>query len=500
MSIGFQEIPSDNLVPIFATEFDNSMAAKSGAMPWKNLLIGQTTNAKAPSEVTQIFSDAEADSLFGQGSQIALMAKAFRKNAKEMELYCLALQDADDASAATGTITVECGGETDTQKVSNESSPLYLTIAGKAVTATVLAGDNAKEIAQSIKGKVDSIADLPVTATVAENVVTLTAKNKGAAGNKISVIVNFNAGERSPANVSVTLPETGTLAGGQNDAVCSETSVGAKIAGVWYNGIVLGIPDDTSNGNVSYLQGVLEDRWSATVQQTGVVFYAATGKLTDVTTSGNARNSQVVSIFGLPKTPTQPCELASACLGVVAKSALADPAVPLSNWAVSGVVAPKASDRLILAENNAILKAGVSLLTSSDDGTIYLRRCVTTYKRNASGVSDTSYQQLEKIHTLSFLRWDWNSYLSNRYPHAKLADDGNEYGPGQVVMTPSIGKAELLTRYRYWMDKGLVQNYEGFANNLVVERDPSDETAMNFLIPADLIDQLLICKSKIQFR
>ena len=67
-------------------------------------------------------------------------------------------------------------------------------------------------------------------------------------------------------------------------------------------------------------------------------------------------------------------------------------------------------------------------------------------------------------------------------------------------MTPKLGKAELLTRYKYWMSKGLVQNYEAFAANVVVERDPDDDTAMNFLIPADLIDQLLICKSKIQFK
>ena len=89
MSIQYQEIPANNLVPIFATEFDNSLASKPGPMPWKNLLIGQATNANAPTGLTQISSDDQADSLFGAGSQIALMARAFRKNAKYMELYCI---------------------------------------------------------------------------------------------------------------------------------------------------------------------------------------------------------------------------------------------------------------------------------------------------------------------------------------------------------------------------------------------------------------------------
>lgn len=36
--------------------------------------------------------------------------------------------------------------------------------------------------------------------------------------------------------------------------------------------------------------------------------------------------------------------------------------------------------------------------------------------------------------------------------------------------------------------------------NLVVCRDPDDDTALEFLIPADLVDQFFIGKSKIQFK
>lgn len=500
MSIQFQQIPANNLVPIFATEFDNSAAAKSGPMPWKNLLIGQATKSAAPSEVTQIFTDAEADSLFGEGSQIALMAKAFRKNAKNMELYCLALQDdAEDGAAATGDVTIS--------GTATESAPLHLMVGGQAVSVTVLAGDSAANVVSAAVAKVTGLTNLPVTAadtsTTGSGAVTkftLTAKNKGAAGNGIKIELNFNPGEKTPAGLTVTLPATNYLTGGSGDTAYDANSVGAKIAGTWFNGIAIGSNDNTTNGNVAYIKSLLDDRWDATVQQTGVLYYSVAGQLSVHTTAGNARNSQVICIPGLVKSPSLPCEIAAATFGCIAQCALNDPAVPLANWPVYGIVAPKQSDRLILAENNTLLRSGVAMLSAADDGTVYLRRCVTTYKQNAAGVADTSYQQLEKIHTLSFLRWDWNAYLGGKYPHAKLADDGNEYGPGQVVMTPKLGKAELLTRYKYWMSKGLVQNYEAFAANVVVERDPDDDTAMNFLIPADLIDQLLICKSKIQFK
>lgn len=494
MSIQYHEIPANNLVPIFATEFDNSLASKSGPMPWKNLIIGQA-KAGAPSALTKINTAEEAAAVYGSGSQIHLMVKAFRKNAKYMDLYVIGLQPESEAESAEATLTVS-GPAT-------ESAPLYLTIGGQAVTVSVANGKTAAEIAASIVAKIASLPDLPVEAEAESNVVTVTAKDKGAAGNDIGIFLNFNQGEKTPAGVSIAefaSADRVYLSGGVGDAEFSDANVGNLIAGTWFNAIAIAKGDNTTTGNVAYIKDLLDERWTAMVQQTGVLFYSVNGDKSAQVTAGEARNSQVLCIPGLPKSPSIPCEIAAGAMGVVAMTALNDPAVPLANWPIAGIVAPKLSDRLDLNGKNDMLRAGVALLDAGEDGTVYLKRTVTTYKRNAANVADTSYQQLEKIFTLSFLRWDWNAYLGGKYPHAKLADDGNEYGPGQVVMTPKLGKAEILTRYKYWMDKGLVQNFEEFKANVVVERDPDDSTALNFLIPADLIDQLLICKSKIQFK
>ena len=106
MSISFSEIPADNLVPMFMTEFDNSNAAKGGAMPWKNLLIGQALSANSANAGTLklITSDEQADALYGAGSQIARMIRAFRKNTRNSELWALAV--ADGTTAAEGEIEV----------------------------------------------------------------------------------------------------------------------------------------------------------------------------------------------------------------------------------------------------------------------------------------------------------------------------------------------------------------------------------------------------------
>lgn len=509
MSISFSEIPADNLVPMFMTEFDNSNAAKGGAMPWKNLLIGQALSGNTNTgTLKQITSDEQADALYGAGSQIARMIRAFRKNTRNSELWALAV--ADGTTAAEGSIAVSFSGSA---SVAPKSGAIRLMIGGQSVNADVVAGKTAIQVATAIVEAINANPQLPVTAnnivsTSPTATVTLTAKNGGTCGQGIDIRYNHYQGQELPDGVVLTVVN---MNGGGSDTSYETAGVGTIIRGTWFNAIVAG-SDDVAN--VAYIKGLLDDRWQATVQQTGVLFFSLNGCVVDddpdvyygtasldaLKTRGNALNSQVIVLPSLPETPTPGFEVAAAVLGCIAPKALNDPAQPLSNWPVAGIIAPRETDREDLEGNNALLKAGCALLTCGNDGTVYLKRTVTTYKQNPSGAKDTSYQQLEKVFTLSFLRWDWNNYLAGRYPHAKLADDGTDFGPGQVIMTPKLGEAELLGRYEYWISKGLVQDYATFKANLVVVRDPDDDTALQFLIPADLIDQFFIGKSKIQFK
>lgn len=505
MSISFSEIPADNLVPMFMTEFDNSNAAKGGAMPWKNLLIGQALSANSANAGTLklITSDEQADALYGAGSQIARMIRAFRKNTRNSELWALAV--ADGTTAAEGEIAVSFASSA---TAAPKSGAIRLMIGGQSVNADVVAGKSAAQVASAIADAINANVQLPVTAVASSNAVTLTAKNGGTCGQGIDIRYNHYQGQELPAGVQLAIT---AMTGGGSDTSYETAGVGTIIRGTWFNAIVAGSDDST---NVAYIKGLLDERWTATVQQTGVLFFSLNGCSVTVTNSttdygtasfdalktrGASLNSQVICLPSLPQTPTPGFEVAAAVLGCIAPKALNDPAQPLSNWPVAGIVAPREEERESLENNNLLLKAGCALLTCGNDGTVYLKRMVTTYKTNPAGAKDTSYQQLEKIFTLSFIRWDWNNYLAGKYPHAKLADDGTDFGPGQVIMTPKLGEAELLGRYEYWISKGLVQDYATFKANLVVVRDPDDDTALQFLIPADLIDQFFIGKSKILF-
>lgn len=121
------------------------------------------------------------------------------------------------------------------------------------------------------------------------------------------------------------------------------------------------------------------------------------------------------------------------------------------------------------------------------------------YKHNAMGENDVSYQQLETVFTLARLRWDWNNDMSNKYPRAVIGSDDDQYGPGVPVITPTTGKAEIISKYEDWVKAGFCKNLALFRDNVVCIQDPDDEHALQWYVPADLVKQFFIGKTQFAF-
>ena len=92
------------------------------------------------------------------------------------------------------------------------------------------------------------------------------------------------------------------------------------------------------------------------------------------------------------------------------------------------------------------------------------------------------------------------SVVTSKYPRCKLADDGTHYGPGQAIVTPSVIKSEIIAMYSRLETEGIVENAEAFAENLIVERNASDPNRVDVLLPPDLVNQLRIFATLVQFR
>ena len=111
--------------------------------------------------------------------------------------------------AATGTIVI-----TD---IASDAGTIHLYIAGDHIPVNIATTDSMDQIATAIGDAVNANFDLPVTATVATDTVTLTALWGGVSGNEINVSMNYYGtigGEITPHDLGITLTVGGLLSGG----------------------------------------------------------------------------------------------------------------------------------------------------------------------------------------------------------------------------------------------------------------------------------------------
>ncbi|EGS5023213.1 hypothetical protein I5B21_003042 [Escherichia coli] len=171
MTISFNTIPSNTLVPIFYAEMDNS-AANTAQDSGASLLIGHANNgAEIVANSLVLMPSADyARQICGAGSQLARMVEAYRQTDPFGELYVIAVPESTGA-AATVTLTVT-GAATETGTVN-------VYVGRTRVQAPVTNGDNVATIASSIQDAINAVPTLPFTASSSAGVVTLTARHKG---------------------------------------------------------------------------------------------------------------------------------------------------------------------------------------------------------------------------------------------------------------------------------------------------------------------------------
>ncbi|NHB94861.1 phage tail protein, partial [Photorhabdus cinerea] len=202
--VPFSRVPNNIRAPLFYVEFDNSMA-NSAIATQRTLIIGQvlSTSTAKPDIPERISSAAQAANLYGNGSMLHGMTEAYFANDQAAEIWVLPLSDTDSMVAAKGSVKVSSPA-TDTGVIS-------LYIGGQRVQITTVATDKAEQVATALSDAINKKVTLPVTATVAfdsADTVTLTAKNKGAAGNSIDLRLNYrgqSGGEFTPAGMALKI-------------------------------------------------------------------------------------------------------------------------------------------------------------------------------------------------------------------------------------------------------------------------------------------------------
>lgn len=491
MSVSFNTIPSGVRVPLFYAEVDNS-AAFTPSESTRSLLIGQMLDkgtAEAGKPVT-VSTAAMAKQLFGRGSQLARMVVAYRTVDSFGQLVCIPLADVTNSVAASAEVTFS-GKAT-------EAGTLSFYIGGSRVQVSVAEGAEAGVVAQALADAISREKDLPVTATAAAAVCTLTARNKGSLGNGILLALNLRGlinGEKTPAGLGVVLA---AMAGGTTDP---EIAPAVKAMGdAQYDFIGAPYSDAAVLDAFQTEMNDTSGRWSPFRQIYGHVYTAKRGDVNALKTFGNARNDQHCTIVGVePELPTPIEEVLAAYLARTSVFISADPARPTQTGVLTGVMAAPSESRFITTDRQTLLENGIATLTTTS-GTVMIERAVTTYQRNSFGDADASYLDSETMHTLAYVLRRMKSLITTKYARHKLANDGTRYGAGQAIVTPSVIRGELVALYRQLELSGIVENADLFKQYLIVERNADNPNRLDVLFPPDLVNQLRIFAVLNQFR
>ncbi len=349
-------------------------------IPARVVIVAEKSSAGTATAETpvQIFDEADADGKAGAGSLAALMARMALAQAKRSiadapggvggvgspEIWLCPLTPTGTAAAYTITVT---GPAT-------ASGDLVFTLAGRTITVGVSNGDSANTIAAAIEAKLDSLASqLPVTASVATNVVTLTFNTAGVNGNDV---------ERT----TIKTPSGVSLAHAASVAGAGTISVANALAALYdrrYHAIVLSthVTGDAAT--------VLADRalaWSYNAKNYRHYFLGERGSLGTATTLAAAYNDYGVVVASYEGAGNLPGEIAAAV--ATAEFAHERPNANLDGerlvlYPTSGALAYTAP------EIESALAAGVTPL-SPDSTFTRIERLVTTQITINSAPSDAN--------------------------------------------------------------------------------------------------------------
>jgi phage tail sheath gpL-like len=439
-------------------------------------------------------SQAQADASFGMGSQLSRMFKSFFSNNFANQVYGLPVAPGIGAVAASASIVIT------TPPTAPGTIDLY--IGGEHVQCNVAPTDTTIIIAQNLAEEINDVIDIAVIAdgTTTPSSVKITCNWAGLSGNDITLVMNYYGtvgGEITPPGLVMTVPAT--LTGGSGSPLF--TNAISNLGEQNFEYVALPLTDAVTLNAWETEYGFADTgRWGWQRQLYGHLFAAHRDTYSNLVTFGMSRNSGVTSIMAVETgSPSPTFEWSAAYAAKAQRSLINDPARPLQTLSLNGIKLAPLQQRFNTPEINTLAQSGLATQKAGSDNQPMISRETTTYQLNLYGNPDTAYELVTTLATLAKLIRNQKQAITSKFPRAKLANDGTRFGPGQVVVTPSIVKAELIAEYAADMYNGLVENITSFEQNLLVERD-SDPNRLNVLYPPDLINQLRVFAVLAQFR
>ena len=490
-------IPAAWGLPLFWATVDGSMAGRASAGQ-PALIVGHplALGIAMPNKPIACKSLANAKQLFGEGSMLERMVARFLDNNDTSEFWCMAIPQPTASIAATGSITLAVASGL-------QSGILSTYIAGYGCPIVVYQTDTVAGIATRLAAAINAMGILPVVAAVdGSNTgkVNLTSKWQGLTTNDIKLGFNqlgLYGGEALPVGLT---PTTVAMAGGAGTP--DHTAAIAAIASKQFFTAAMPFTDTASlkvwDAEFGFKAG---GRWSFIRQQYGWILNYARFSYSDAMVWGPAQNSAVISTMALETTsPTPVWEWTAGYAGQAAAALLDDAARPLQSLEIAGCAPAPVETRFAPGELNDLQNNGFAVQGVAPSGNAVILCERLQYQENSFGQSDNAFAFITDLSNLAALLTRMKSAITTKFPRHKLAKDGTRFGPGQKILTPKMGLAELVSEARASEYDGLLQDVDTFKKLVRVEIDPDNQNRLNVLYPPNIMGGLRQFAVLAQFR
>lgn len=477
MPLSLPGMPTNIRKPFFYGSFSTGPSAYEA--PMKLLVQGPKLSGGTATEggVARVSADPRAD--FGDGSILAEMCVAIRRQQPFVELWAQPVTAT--GTAATATITVNTVPSPGTY-------PLWVFGRFRRKEISVVSGDTVSTVAAKIAAAINTSFTfpgtavqlaMPVTATAAVAVVTVTMRSPGTFVNN-RPFVSLQAGdEKSGMAANLTVAHQNNGAGTPDVATAL-----AGVAGQHFMTIVSAYDDLAVIDAISTWQ---DDQWSPVNMRYSLSVFARTGTQGTLATAGDAMNKNARIFVGMRDTMS-PTWLIAASMGadlhnrynlgmpieqaqIMARAPMGIAYPLLEGPAVPGTAFTD-------AEINLLFFDGVTPLVVQFDGTVTTAgRIITTYQKSfVTGLEDTAWLDVSDVMIAAYFMYYLRDYASKVHAATSLISDDRDGREGQT--RPKDYRNTCIAAYKKCADAGIVDDIDGYISDSIFEM-ASDRKRIN---------------------
>lgn len=427
--------------------------------------------ATADQDITQVFSETDADTLYGAGSEIAMQCYA------ALAIPGVTLFGAPVAEATSGpvsaTLTLTVGGTWTT------SGTVIVSLAGKKIAFAVGSADSTSNVATNLSAAINGVARMPMSASPASAVVTVTVLSKGTRGNDYVCVKDLSS---APAGLTLTLAGGTALTGGVTPfsagaGADSVVNVLALLTTQVWDYQAWAQNDAT---NAALIKAQLESQAGPLLQHPGfAVFGKNRSTATSISFAQTTMNEQLACVVHMTNGETHPCQMSAQLAAQFATTVGANPNTRYINMVMPSC-APHSQRADIPGRStlNALLNAGVTPLTTVN-GVVQVVDAIQTHCLNGSSPDFRTYHVGDvfvpiRVSKEVALQW---AVFSAANPYAGPDPSDGQQPASEGVATPSLWLAELMALLKKFEGVNWLQDVD--TNPAIAEYNTTSKRIMS---------------------